>query len=70
MIAKVKMTYTVDVFVKGENEEQIMDWARQHTPSEAQDDAAKSGHYIDERYDEEIIAYVRENSVYDIDLTA
>ena len=69
MIAKVKLSYTVTCFVKGESEDQIMDWAREHTPSEAQRDAFKSGHYIDESFDEEIVSYVREDSAYDIDLT-
>lgn len=69
MIAKVKLSYVVTCFVKGESEDQIMDWAREHTPSEAQCDAAKSGHFINESYDEEIVSYVRGDSAYDIDLT-
>jgi len=69
MIAKVRLTCTVDVFVKGESEDQIMDWAREHTPSEASDDAAKSGNLIDENYEEEILCCVRDDSIPDIDLT-
>ena len=67
MIAKVRLTYTVDVFVKGDSEDQIMDWAREHTPSEAADDVAKRGKTVNESWDEEIMAWV--DGYPDIDIS-
>ena len=69
MIAEVRLTYTVDVIVKGDDEDQIMDWAREHTPSEAVDDAQKRGRYPGETWDEEIISYRKDDAGYDIDIT-
>ena len=69
MIAKVRLTYSVDVFIKGDSEDQIMDWARQTTPSGAEDEASKARRIIDENYDEEILCFVRDDSVYDIDIS-
>lgn len=67
MIAKVKLTHTVTVFVKGENENQIMDWARYTTPSEAYANASSVD--PEEHYDEIIECFVREDSDCDFDLT-
>ena len=69
MIQKERFTYTVDVFIKGDSEEQIEEYMRDHTPAEAFRDASKSGHYVDEAYDEFVLADIRPDSGYDIDLT-
>lgn len=69
MIQKVRFTYTVDVYIKGNNEEQIMDYARNATPSEALEDAMKNGRYVAEEYDEFVLSDVKDDSEYDIDLT-
>ena len=69
MIQKVRFTYTVDVFIKGDSEEQIEEYMRDHTPAEAFRDASKSGHYIDDAYDEFVLCDVRDNRACDIDLT-
>ena len=69
MIAKVRLTHSVDVFVKGDNEEQITDWMMEHTPSEAVDDATKNRKIVYEDYDEEWLCEVDPNGEWDIDLT-
>ena len=69
MIQKVRFTYTVDVFIKGDSEDQIMDYMRNTTPNEAFRKASKSGHYVEEAYDEFVLADIRPDSDYDIDLT-
>ena len=69
MIQKVRLTYSVDVFVKGDSAEQIMEWALERTPTEAYREASRSGHEITEHYDEIVLANVRDESEYDIDLT-
>lgn len=69
MIQKIRFTYTVDVYIKGNNEEQIMDYAINTTPSEALEDAMKSGHYVAEEYDEFVLSDIKDDSEYDIDLT-
>lgn len=68
MKAKVKLSYSVELFVEADNEEQLRDWMSQITPSEAQDDARKNGKMIDESYSEEIICNVREDSDVDISI--
>ena len=68
MIAKVRLTHMVDIFVKGDSEEQIMDWARQATPSGAEIETVRAEKIIDEDYGEEILCFVRDDSDYDIDL--
>ena len=69
MIQKVRFTYTVDVFIKGDSEDQIMGYMRDTTPAEALKEASKSGHYINEAYDEFVLCDVRDNRACDIDLT-
>lgn len=69
IIQKVRLTYTVDVFIKGKNEDQIMDYIRQMTPREIYLAASKSGHYIEESFDEFVLADIKPDSEYDIDLT-
>ena len=69
MIQKVRFTYTVDVFIKGDSEDQIMDYMRNTTPAEAFREASKSGHYVEDAYDEFVLADIMPDSDYDIDLT-
>lgn len=61
--AKVRLTYSVEMFVEGESEEAIYDWLSCTTPEEAKKLAGKN--YVDENYSEEIICCVREDSVVD-----
>lgn len=69
MIQKVRFTYTVDVFIKGDSEDQIIDYMRNTTPAEAFREASKSGHYVEDAYDEFVLADIMPDSDYDIDLT-
>lgn len=63
MKAKVRLTYSVEMFVEGESEEAIYDWLNCTTPTEAKEFAGDN--YIDEYYSEEIICPVRDDSVVD-----
>ena len=54
MRALVTLTHKVTVIVEGDDIEQITDWAREHTPSEAADDCHKNGCQPSEDYDEYI----------------
>ena len=65
MKARVRLTYSVELSVEGANEDVIMDWLEQTTPSEAHECAAKNGHIICEDYDEEIVCPIRDDSVVD-----
>lgn len=50
----VTLTYKVRLVVESHEEESIYDWAYEHTPSEALDDAHKNGRFPREYYDEMI----------------
>lgn len=43
MKAVIRMTHTVDVWIEGEDEESIMEWAQEHTPEEVVTIAQKQG---------------------------
>ena len=62
MKCKVKFTRTVEIFVEGESEETITDWMRQTTPEGAY---LLSNGSAEEKYDEEIVCFVDDNSVVD-----
>lgn len=62
MKAKVRLTYTVEMFVEGESEEAISDWLSCTTPTQAKNSANKM---VDEDYSEEILCVVRDDSVVD-----
>lgn len=62
MKAKVRLTYTVEMFVEGESEEAIQEWLLCNTPQEAKEMAARP---VDEYYWEEIVDNVREDSEVD-----
>ena len=66
MIAKVKMTYSVECFIKADNDEQLQDWLNNHTPRDA---FLLANKYVQEDYDEEILCHVMDNSDYDIDIS-
>lgn len=59
---KVKLSYTVELFVEGKSEEAVQDWLSQTTPSQAKQLAERS---VYEDYSEEIICPVADNSVVD-----
>lgn len=63
MKAKVKLTHSVEIFVEGESEDEIMDWLRQTTPRQVVE--LISDQSLDESYDEEIICFVDDNSIVD-----
>lgn len=63
MKAKVRLTYSVEMFVDGESEEAINDWLSCTTPTEAKELARNN--FVTEDYSEEIICCVRDNSVVD-----
>jgi hypothetical protein len=62
MKCKVRLTHTVEMFVEGPSEEAIQEWLLCTTPEEARDMAIRG---ISEDYNEEIIAYVRDDSEVD-----
>ena len=62
MKCKVRLTYTVEMFVEGQSEEEIQEWLLYTTPQEAKEVAINP---VDEFYDEEIICPVREDSDVD-----
>lgn len=63
MKAKVRLTYSVEMFVEGDSEEAITDWMNCTTPDEAK--ALAGNNYVTEDYSEEIICCVRDDSVAD-----
>lgn len=63
MKAKVRLTYSVEMFVEGESEEVIEAWLNRTTPAEAKEFAANN--FVTEDYSEEIICGVQDNSVVD-----
>ena len=63
MKAKVRLTYSVEMFVEGESEEVIEDWLRCTTPTEAKELVGNNS--VTEDYSEEIICCVRDDSVVD-----
>lgn len=65
MKCKVRLTYEVELFVEGSDEDEIMDWLCATTPTEAKDLAYENGKIISENYDEEIVCYVRDDSEVD-----
>lgn len=54
MVAKVRMTHTVELFIEGKTEEDIQDWMNNHTPEEV----VRNGKYNTEDYADEILCYV------------
>lgn len=54
MVAKVRMTHTVELFIEGETEDDIQDWMNNHTPEEV----VRNGKYNTEDFDDEIICWV------------
>ena len=62
MKCKVKLTYSVEMFVEGESEEAIVEWLNCTTPTKAK---SLAENYVEEDYSEEIICHVQDNSVVD-----
>lgn len=69
MVSKVKLTYSVEVFLKHDTEDQLSDWLNTHTPSDAAKMAKDNQKYVSEDYSEEIECRVRDDSDYDIDIS-
>lgn len=63
MKAKVRLTYSVEMFVEGESQEVINDWLNCTTPTEAKTLAGNN--FVTEDYSEEIICCVQDDSVVD-----
>ena len=63
MKAKVRLSYSVEMFVEGKSEEAIEDWLRSTTPTEAKEFAVNN--FVTEDHSEEIICGVQDNSVVD-----
>lgn len=67
MKAKVKLTYSVTLFVEGESSDAISDWLAQTTPGEALKQAKEqTGNYVEESYDEQIECFVSDDSEVDL----
>lgn len=64
--AKVKLTYSVELFVEATDEDSILDWLNDVTPWEAKDKARDNGHVVDEDFEEEILCFVKEDSDVDV----
>lgn len=62
MKCKVRLSYTVEMFVEGDSEEAINDWLICTTPEEARDMAHNA---VDQEYEEEIICCVDDDSEVD-----
>lgn len=62
MKCKVRLSYTVELFVEGESEETVKDWLNSTTPTEAKELA---NNMVYEDFSEEILCNVREDSVVD-----
>ena len=67
MKAKVRLTYSVEMFVEAKSEEQLQDWLNTTTPIEAADQAIN---FVNQNYTEEIICHVSDDSIVDLSLTA
>lgn len=63
MKAKVRLTYSVEMFVEGKSQDAIQNWLNNTTPSEAAELAGDN--MISEDYSEEIICAVRDDSYVD-----
>lgn len=63
MKAKVKLTYSVEMFVEAESKDAIADWLSCTTPTKAKELAGSN--FVTEDYSEEIICHVQDNSVVD-----
>jgi hypothetical protein len=57
---KIKMTHTVELAVKAENEEKVWDWMSMHTPDELY---STIGHHT---FDEDVICPIRNDSIVDL----
>lgn len=69
MKAKVKLSYSVELFVEAKDENQLLEWLNQTTPAEALERARENNAgYVEEDFSEEIICHVDDNSVVDISL--
>ena len=66
MKAKVKLTYSVELFVEADSEEAIYDWMNQTTPEEAAKQVKDNNRHISEDYSEEVICFVRDDSDTDL----
>lgn len=64
--AKVRLSYTVELFIEGESEDDIQNWLLYTTPTEAKQLAKENGNWIFEDHDEEIICMVDDESVVDV----
>lgn len=62
MKCKVRLSYTVEMFVEGASEEVIQEWLCCTTPEEARDMAYNA---VDQNWKEEIICHVDDNSEVD-----
>jgi hypothetical protein len=62
MKAKVRLTYSVELFVEGKSEEVIQDWLDCTTPEEAKNLATKR---VREDYSEEILLKLDDNTPVD-----
>ena len=70
MKCKVRLTYSVEMFVEGESEEAIVDWLNCTTPTEAKNLAENNfatgkSRFVTEDYSDEIICHVQDDSVVD-----
>lgn len=67
MKAKVKLTYSVALFVEGGSDDEISDWLAQTTPGEALKQVKEqTGNYVEENYDEQIECFVMDDSEVDL----
>lgn len=66
MVKKVRLTYSVEMFVKGESEEAIQEWLNCTTPAEAKKLAGDN--MVTEDYTEEIICTCSDDAVVDYEI--
>ena len=68
MKCKVRLTYSVELYVEGKDEEEIQEWLNNTTPEGARSLACYQNNSVgnvSESYNEEIICPVREDSIVD-----
>lgn len=65
-VFKVRLKHTVELFVRGNSEEEVQDWLNCHTPESVKKLLEENDKYVDEDYTETILCECESNSEEDI----
>lgn len=67
MKAKVKLTYSITLFVEWKSSDAISNWLAKTTPSEAlKQEKDQTENYVEEIYDEQIECFISDDSEVDL----